>query len=115
MDFGDARILTADAVPVPVRAGGITLHHCRTLHASALNTSEAPRRMLFVEFNAADAWPLLGVPDLGAFDARIVRGKPVSRYRIVELEVSIPLPKPELQGSIYDIQTAFRPAKPSDS
>ncbi len=97
------------AVPVPVSAGGITLHHCRTLHASAPNASQAQRRVLFLEYCAADAWPLLGVPDLQAFDARIVRGEPVSRYRVREMELSIPLPKPERQGSIYEIQTAFQP------
>lgn len=101
----------AAAVPVPIRAGGITLHHCRTLHASATNTSPKPRRVMFVEYNAADAWPLLGVPDLAAFDARIVRGTPVGRYRVRELEVAIPLPKPERQGSIYEIQAAFRPGE----
>jgi phytanoyl-CoA hydroxylase len=97
------------AVPVPVRAGGITLHHCRTLHASAPNTSQTPRRVFFLEFNASDAWPLLGVSDLPAFDSRILRGVPTNRYRVREMEVCIPLPKPERQGTIYEIQAAFQP------
>ena len=111
IDVDKAGIPVTEAVSAPIHAGGITLHHCRTLHASAPNTSQTSRRVLFLEFNAADAWPLLGVPDLNAFDARIVRGKPVNRYRIREMEVSVPLPKPERQGSIYEIQTAFRPAE----
>ena len=110
IDVDSAGVSVSEAVPVPIRAGGITLHHCRTLHASATNTSQTPRRIMFFEFNAADAWPLLGVPDLNAFDARIVRGKPVNCYRVREMEVSVPLPKPERQGSIYEIQTAFRPS-----
>jgi hypothetical protein len=32
-------------------------------------------------------------------------------YRVREMEVSIPLPKPERQGSIYEIQTAFQPTR----
>lgn len=114
VDVEKAGIDAAAAVPVPVRAGGITLHHCRTLHASAPNTSQNPRRVMFLEFNASDAWPLLGVPDLQAFNARIVRGAPVDRYRVTEMEVSIPLPKPERQGSIYEIQTAFAPLGRAD-
>jgi phytanoyl-CoA hydroxylase len=113
VDVERAGIDASKAVHAPVRAGGITVHHCRTLHASAPNTSQKPRRVCFFELNAADAWPLLGVPDLEAFDARIVRGAPVRRYRVREMEVSIPLPKPERQGSIYEIQTAFRPARRS--
>jgi ectoine hydroxylase-related dioxygenase (phytanoyl-CoA dioxygenase family) len=96
-----------NAVNAPVRAGGITLHHCRTLHASAPNTSSRSRRVLFIELCAVDAWPVLGVPDLNAFDARIVRGRPTRQFRVQEMDLRIPLPKPEKQGSIYEIQTTF--------
>jgi len=96
------------AIPVPVHAGGVTLHHCRTLHGSATNTSPHPRRLLLVEMAAVDAWPCLGVPDLAAFDAKIWRGNPTSRYRVKEMDIRLPLPKHERQGSIYEIQTPLR-------
>lgn len=96
------------AVPVPVRAGGITLHHCRMLHASAPNTSAQPRRICFLELCAVDAWPLLGVPDLDAFNGRILRGAPRTQYRVREMDARIPLPWPERRGSIYEMQTAFQ-------
>ncbi|MES4793124.1 MAG: phytanoyl-CoA dioxygenase, partial [Chloroflexota bacterium] len=80
------------AVPVPAGAGGLTLHHCRTLHASAPNHSARPRRLFLVQYTAVDAWPLAGVPDLAAWDAKIVRGEPTRVYRMMELAVRVPLP-----------------------
>jgi ectoine hydroxylase-related dioxygenase (phytanoyl-CoA dioxygenase family) len=99
----------SSAVPVEVRAGGISLHHCRTLHGSATNTSAKPRRLFLLELAAVDACPVTGVTDLASFNAKILRGKPVSRYRVKEMDIRLPLPKHERQGSIYEIQTAFRP------
>lgn len=97
------------AVPVTVPAGGITLHHTRMLHASAPNRSAQPRRLLLLQLAAVDAWPVLGVTDLAQFDSWVLRGQPTPRYRVKEMDIRIPLPKHERQGSIYEIQTAFRP------
>jgi len=96
------------AVPVEVHEGGITLHHCRTAHGSAVNTSPAPRRLFLMELAAVDAWPCLGVPDLSAFDAKILRGGPTSSYRVKEMDIRVPFPKHERSGSIYEVQTALR-------
>jgi ectoine hydroxylase-related dioxygenase (phytanoyl-CoA dioxygenase family) len=41
----------ADAVPVPLPAGGCTIHDMRTLHYTAPNTSEAPRLAYILIFN----------------------------------------------------------------
>ena len=54
VDFGEAVKLTG-------AAGSITIHHARTIHGSATNTSGKPRRLLLHQYRAADAWPLLGV------------------------------------------------------
>jgi ectoine hydroxylase-related dioxygenase (phytanoyl-CoA dioxygenase family) len=99
----------SSAVPVEVRAGGISLHHCRTLHGSATNTSAKPRRLFLLELAAVDACPVTGVTDLALFNAKILRGEPVSRYRVKDMDICLPLPKHERQGSIYEIQTVFRP------
>ena len=48
----------AGAVPLCLRAGGVTIHHARTLHASMANTSDDPRRFLVMPYFAADAFPL---------------------------------------------------------
>jgi ectoine hydroxylase-related dioxygenase (phytanoyl-CoA dioxygenase family) len=96
------------AVPVPVHAGGVSIHHCRTLHGSDTNTSPKPRRLFLVEMAAVDAWPVTGVPDLAQFDTKIWRGSPTTQYRVKEMDIRVPLPKHERQGSIYEIQTPLR-------
>src|SRR5207302_3944270 len=67
------------AVPLTVRAGGISLHHCRTLHGSATNRSSAPRRLFLLQLAAVDAWPVLGAADLAQFDRWVLRGSPTTR------------------------------------
>lgn len=96
------------AVPVPVHAGGVTLHHCRTLHGSARNTSPAPRRLLLLELAAVDSFPVMGIPDLESFDRRILRGQPTASYRVKSMDIRLPFPKHERGGSIYEIQTPLR-------
>ncbi|MBM3459026.1 MAG: phytanoyl-CoA dioxygenase family protein [Armatimonadetes bacterium] len=96
------------ALPVPVHAGGITIHHCRTLHGSAQNRSNRMRRLFLLELAAVDAFPVLGVPDLDAFNARIWRGQPTSTYRVKQMDIRLPLPKHPRAGSIYEIQTPLR-------
>lgn len=54
--------MTADdlaAVPCTGRAGSISTHHARTVHGSAVNTFDRPRRLLLLEYRATDAWPLM--------------------------------------------------------
>jgi phytanoyl-CoA hydroxylase len=78
------------AVPLTGKAGMITIHHVRTVHGSAANTSSKPRRLLIMQYAAVDAWPLLGVPDINAFNAAILRGKPTLRPRMEKLPVLMP-------------------------
>lgn len=97
------------AVPVPVRAGGISLHHCRMLHGSAPNTSRQPRRLFLIQFTALDAWPMTEtVDDIGVFDAKILRGEPTRAFRVKEMDIRVPFPTPEFQGTIYELQELFR-------
>ena len=96
------------AVPVTVRAGGITLHHVRTVHGSRPNRSQKPRRMFFIGFCAADAWPLVPSGDsLEDMDNRVVRGKPTLEPRMKDLPVRLSLPRVE-GGSIYEQQEKLR-------
>ena len=98
IDFSKAVALTG-----PV--GTMTIHHARTLHGSALNTSDRPRRLLLIMYAAADAWPLLGVGDLKSFNGDIVRGAPTLTPRLADVPVRMPLPPPPLDGSIYERQS----------
>lgn len=92
------------AVPMVGKAGSMSIHHARTLHGSAQNTSNKPRRLLLFEFAAADAWPLMGVSDFADFNSRIVLGSPTLEPRVSPAPVRIPLPPAKAQGSIYENQ-----------
>ena len=103
-DFDDG-----DAEPVEVSAGGISLHHVRALHGSLPNVSNKPRRLLLIMFAAADAWPLINsVRDWDAYNSGILRGEPVWEPRLEKLPVRVPLPPPELTGSIFETQTLLK-------
>ena len=75
------------AVPIEVRAGGISIHHARTLHASAPNHSQRPRRLLLFQYCAMDAWPLMGFKDWDSYLASILRGQPTNRPRLEAVPV----------------------------
>jgi hypothetical protein len=93
------------AVPVQLRAGGVSVHHGRTRHGSTANTSANPRRLLLWDLAAVDAWPLFRtVDDLDAFDRDIVRGEPTLRPRLAPVPVRLPLPLPA--GTIFELQAA---------
>jgi ectoine hydroxylase-related dioxygenase (phytanoyl-CoA dioxygenase family) len=96
------------AVPIQLKAGGISIHHVRALHASASNVSDRPRRLLLFQLAAIDAFPLMGIKDWDSFNANVLRGEPTQIMRMSEAPVSIPLPPPERAGSIYEVQTQLR-------
>lgn len=107
IDAATAPVELGRAVPVEVAAGGVSLHHGRTLHGSAVNRSGRSRRLLLFDLAAADAWPLFrGVTDLTAFDAAIVRGRPTLEPRLAPVPVRLPLPLP--QGTIFELQASAR-------
>ncbi len=95
----------ARAVPLTGRAGSMSFHHVRLVHGSAQNVSSLPRTLLLYEYGAADAWPLMGVPDLADFDARLITGAPTIEPRVVPAPVRLPLPPALRQGSIYENQS----------
>ncbi len=79
-----------DAIGLPGRAGSITIHHVRILHASRANTGDKPRLLMLNNYAAADAWPILGVADLAEFDAMMLRGEPTMMPRMEALPVRLP-------------------------
>jgi phytanoyl-CoA hydroxylase len=95
-DFGEAVKLTGPA-------GSITIHHARTIHGSATNTSGRPRRLLLHQYRAADAWPILGVADYAAWRAMLLCGEECEP-RLAPVPVRLPLPPAANQGSIYENQ-----------
>lgn len=93
-----------NAVPIVVGAGGISIHHVRTLHGSAPNTSPNSRRLLLFQYCAIDAWPLVNFPGWEQFNATIVQGEPTQTPRVTNVPVRIPLPNGERGGSLYETQ-----------
>ena len=96
-----------NVVALEVPAGGISIHHVRTLHGSAPNYSGAPRRLLLFQYAAADAWPLSGAGDWDTFNGNLLRGEPTNEPRMADLPVRMPLPGAERGGSIYENQSVL--------
>jgi phytanoyl-CoA hydroxylase len=104
MDPDTCGVDFARAMPLAGPAGSITIHHVRTIHGSAPNTSNRDRRLLLLQFRAADAWPILGFPGgIEAWNALLVAGEPVGP-RLADVPVRLPLPPADHAGSIYENQ-----------
>jgi ectoine hydroxylase-related dioxygenase (phytanoyl-CoA dioxygenase family) len=83
----DPHLDTSGAMAIELSAGGASVHHVRAVHGSATNRSAVPRRLLLFTYSAADAWPLTGIPDMAAYNSRIVRGRPVAAPRLEKVPV----------------------------
>ncbi len=106
-----------NAVPVELKAGGITIHHTRTLHASAPNLGGQSRRLFLLQYCAADALSSLPITDWDAFDAAILRGEQIREPRYADIP-SVPRPdspRPGRGGSIYEQQTLLVRKQVSES
>jgi len=100
-----ATAIHSQAVPLLAPAGSMSFHHIRLVHGSATNTSDRPRRLLLFEAQAADAWPLMGVPDFDAFNRMLICGEPTITPRLADVPLRMPLPPSPRPGSIYENQT----------
>ena len=52
LEIADAWIDERSVETCPLRPGGVTVHHCRIVHGSGPNVSNAPRRALVLNFEA---------------------------------------------------------------
>lgn len=100
------------AVPCLGPAGSISIHHARTVHGSAVNTSDRPRRLLLFQYRAADAWPLVPAlmpKSMAEWNALLLCGAtdPVAP-RLEPVPVRLPLPPAKHQGSIYENQRSLK-------
>ena len=74
-DADAAKLDLSKAVPLPGRAGSLTLHNCRTLHGSPRNDSDLGRPLLLYTLTSADAFPYTVNPIKPRHDQAIIRGK----------------------------------------
>lgn len=106
IDIEKNKIDIRNAREIVGKAGTITIHHARLLHASKPNLSKLNRRFLLWEFAANDAWPLMGINNYEDFNNKIISGGAVNRPRLTNVPVRMPLPAALNQGSIFENQKA---------
>ena len=92
IDPTNCNIDFSKAVSLTGKAGSVHIHHTRTVHGSSVNTSDKMRRIFFIDYAAADAWPLVGVSDLDLFNTRMIQGEPTTVPRLAPVPVRMPLP-----------------------
>lgn len=101
-----------DAVELTGPAGSISIHHGRIVHGSALNRSDRPRRILFYEMMAADAFPIMGSmtkwDGIEDYNTRMLCGEPTLTPRLKDIPIRIPQPQPDVPISIYEIQKGLK-------
>ena len=111
MDPTKAEVDYSSAVACTGKAGSVSVHHVRTVHGSAVNTSSVPRRLLLLEYRAADAWPLMAKNQVGfeEWKSLLLAGDddPV-QPRCTAVPVRLPLPASLHQGSIYENQRSLK-------
>ena len=95
------------AVPVVMKAGDMSIHHCRTLHASAVNSSPKSRRLLFYEYSAADAWPLDNAPTLDEYQDTMLRGTFNGTFRTIPITCRLPF-RDDPKTPIFNLQEPLK-------
>jgi phytanoyl-CoA hydroxylase len=99
---------------VLLNAGDISVHHVRTAHASAPNTSDQPRRLLLLMYCATDAYPVVETSgEAGGWEAyseSFLRGEPSPTIRSTAVPMRLPLPPPLASGSIFETQSKLQRA-----
>lgn len=110
-----AKFDMAAAVPITGRAGSMSVHHVRAVHGSALNLSGHPRRILFYEMAAADAWPLwsevttLKYPTFDQFEEQMICGRSTLEPRMAAVPVRAPGPfRDNKVEGIYALQSKVK-------
>ena len=101
----------ADAVPLTGPAGSISIHHARIIHGSAQNLSDSPRRLMFFEVMAADAFPVMGgmtrFETIETYNELMLCGAPTLAPRLADVPIRVPQPQPDRNRSIYEIQKSL--------
>jgi ectoine hydroxylase-related dioxygenase (phytanoyl-CoA dioxygenase family) len=97
----------AGAAPLTGKAGTISFHHPLTIHGSGANRSGRQRRILFLEYAAADAFPLFYPVDWADYESRIVAGAGGPAVRVEPTIIKLPFPS-RSGSSIYKLQAGVK-------
>lgn len=103
------------SVEIEARAGSVLFLHCLTMHASARNESDTPRRTFLPAYRAADAFPIYFGPHAAHNEpgVRLLRGKLARTARVEGGVHYLPLAEREF-GSIYEVQEGAHLTKSID-
>jgi len=101
-DFDMAQAVLLEGPP-----GTVSFHHPMTLHGSSVNRSGDPRRILFYEYAASDAFPLFYKVDWDEYESRLVCGPSTREVRFEQNYVRLPFPS-RAGSSIYKIQAGSK-------
>ncbi|WP_035059850.1 phytanoyl-CoA dioxygenase family protein [Andreprevotia chitinilytica] len=103
----------AEHLEVP--AGGAVFLHCLTLHASARNESDLPRRTFLPAYRAADAFPIYFGPHAAHNEPgiKLLRGEPARVARVEAGVHRLPIAERDF-GSLYEVQEGSHLSKPME-
>ena len=107
VDLKEEDVDSSNSYKITGKAGSASFHHVKALHGSGRNLSDRPRRMLLLEYAAADAWPLVDFEVYGDFteyEAKMVLGESTLQPRTDNSDIIMPYPRPPNPDSIYRIQ-----------
>ncbi|MBT3717012.1 MAG: phytanoyl-CoA dioxygenase family protein [Deltaproteobacteria bacterium] len=107
VDLKEEKVDYSTSYKITGKAGSTSFHHVKALHGSGPNQSDRPRRMLFFEYAAADAWPLVDFEaygDFAEYEEKMVLGKSTLQPRTDNSDIIIPYPRPPNADSIYRMQ-----------
>jgi ectoine hydroxylase len=100
-----ARIDLTRAVYMVGPAGSVTIHNCRTLHGSPVNTSDKGRPLLLYVLTSADAFPYTANPiPSPKYDAAMIRGNRARRAHIDPEPCEVPPDWSRGYTSIFALQ-----------
>jgi len=108
----DPEFAPEPVIPIELKAGDISIHHGRLLHASRPNSNPNRSRRLYLgQYCAADAWPLNNLPTgPDALNTDMLRGESPTKPRYTDVP-PVPAPtqvRPGRGGSIYESQTQMK-------
>ena len=97
------------AVPLELKAGDISIHHTRTLHGSATNSSGTSRRLLIYEYAATDAWSISSV-NWDTLQTNILRGEATLNVRLEAMTIRMrhPASDPRAGRGIFELQDLLK-------
>lgn len=96
-------------------AGSLTLHNCRTLHGSPVNTSDRGRPLLLYVMSSGDAFPYTANPiPSQKYDGAMIRGDRPRRAHIDPTPCEVPPDWSRGYTSIFALQQQEDAAAPVD-